>query len=124
MHRTTNKEKIERLTRASEEARLMLEERVDTFRHQIDVPRRLRHSLKAHPMSWLGGSAVFGLITSRLLLRRGPKSAPRSRRGRGVVFTLLGLAFTAIRPLAQVWLTGQLKQYLADQLRYRSTSRP
>jgi hypothetical protein len=101
---------IQRLIRLSAAARGCLESEVNTFRQRIDVPSRLRESLKHHPTGWLFGSLAAGLTTSLLFRRR-----PSEKKHRGIPATLLGLTLTAARPLAKVWLTDQVKNWVARQ---------
>jgi hypothetical protein len=101
---------IEQLIRLSESARCSLGHEMNTLKHRLDVPARIRDSLKNHPAGWLVGSLASGL-TASMVFRRKP--APEKKSHRGLPLTLLGITFSAVRPLAKVWLTNQLKQYLA-----------
>jgi hypothetical protein len=102
-------QEIERLIRASEASRSCLKDQVIELKRQLDFPARIQSSLKTHPTAWLFGSLASGFVGS-VLLRRKPVAAEKKQRG--LVLTLLGLALTAARPLAKVWLTDQLKGYL------------
>lgn len=106
----SKKPEIERLIHLSASARSSLEQEAILLRQRLDIPTRVRESLKHHPAGWLLGSLASGL-TASLLLRR--KSAPEKKTHRGLPLTLLSLTFTAVRPLAKVWLTNQVKHYLA-----------
>ena len=106
-------QKISRLIRSSETARTRLGGEVVAFRERIDFPARIRGSLKRHPTGWVLGSLVAGFAASQIF-RRKPTVSTETKR-RGVAFTLLGLALTAARPLAKVWLADQAKNYLAGR---------
>jgi hypothetical protein len=110
------KAEIERLIRLSENARTCLESEATRIKQRFDIPARIRHSLSAHPTSWLFGSLVSGLAASMLFSRR-HKPAAKSHK-RGVAGMLLGLTLTAARPLAKMWLSDQagrlLRQYSAN----------
>ncbi len=80
------------------------------LRRKLDVPARVRDSLRQSPTTWLFGSAATGLAASFIFRRR--PSPPRAKR-RGIPATLLGLTLTAARPLAKVWLADQAKRWLA-----------
>jgi hypothetical protein len=100
---------IQRLIRLSEASRSCLEFEVVALQHKLDVPSRIRDSLREHPSTWLAGSLVSGLAAS-LMFRRKPVV---EKKRRGIAGVLLGLTLTAARPLAKVWLAGQLKQWAA-----------
>lgn len=101
---------IQRLILLSQASRSFLGEEIIALRHKLDVPARLRDSLKNHPSTWLFGSLASGLAAS-LLFRRRPAVA---KKRRGIPGTLLGLTLTAARPLAKVWLTDQLKNWISQ----------
>ena len=103
---------IERLIRLSETSRSCLENEAIALKQRLDVPTRMRESLKSHPAGWVVGSLASGLAAS-LIFRR--KAAATEKKHRSLPLTLLGLTLTAVRPLAKVWLTGQVKNYLTRQ---------
>lgn len=117
------KQEIEQLIRLSDNARSRLEQDVRSLKHRLDVPARLRDSLKSHPSGWLLGSLASGFVASMLMRR---KSAPSvvSKKNRSLPLTLMGLALTAVRPLAKVWLTGHVKNYLTGPPPAPSSTRP
>lgn len=99
----------------------MLEREVVTLKQRLDVPSRIRSSLKSHPTGWLFGSAASGLAAS-LLFRRKP--ARSQKPDRGLALTLVGLILTVVRPMAKVWLTGILKNYLTAPPRGQAIDPP
>lgn len=105
---------IERLIQLSDSARGCLENEAAALKQRLDFPARIRGSLKQHPTGWILGLLASGL-TAGLMSRRRPvvTNHPKSR---SYPVALLGLALTAVRPLAKVWLTGQVKNYLTGQL--------
>ena len=102
-------QEIERLIRLGAASRSCLTREVTVLKQRLDFPKRIRGSLKSHPTAWLFGSLASGFVGS-LFFRRRP--AATGKKHRGLPVTLLGLALTAARPLAKVWLTDQLKGYL------------
>jgi hypothetical protein len=110
-------QEIQRLIRLGEAARSCLEQEAVLLKQRLDVPSRIRGSLKQHPAGWLFGSLASGLAAS-LLLRLKPR--PQEKKRRGLPLTLLGLTLTAVRPIAKVLLTDQLKNYLTGQSRASS----
>jgi hypothetical protein len=103
-------QEIERLIRLGEAARSSLEVEAISLKQRFDIPSRLRESLKSHPTGWLVGSLASGLAASLLFKRRPPA---REKKSRSLPLTLLGLSLTAVRPLAKVWLTDQVKHYFS-----------
>jgi hypothetical protein len=105
-------QEIQRLILLGATARSCLQGEAVALRERLDVPARVRSSLKHHPTGWLLGSLGAGLAASLLLTRR--RSAPAAeKKRRGLPAVLLGLSLTALRPFAKVWLTDQVKHYLA-----------
>jgi len=100
------------LIRLSGAARASLDSAAVSLKERLDIPSRLRDSLRSHPSGWLVGSLVSGLAAS-LIFGRKP-AAPEKKR-RSLPVALLGLSLTAVRPLAKVWLTDQVKQYFSAQ---------
>lgn len=100
---------IQRLIQLSAAARCCLADEVIALRRRLDLPTRLRGSLKEHPAAWLFGSLASG-IAATFLLRRQP---PRATKRRSLPVALLGLTLTAARPFAKIWLGDQLKHWLA-----------
>ena len=106
-------QEIQRLIRQGETARGFLKGEVVALKQKLDLPAKIRGSLKNHPTEWLLGSLASGFIGSLLLRRRGNHPVKKQR---GLVFTLLGLALTAARPVAKIWLADQAKAYFAGRL--------
>ncbi len=102
-------QEIERLIRLGAASRSCLTSELITLKQRLDFPTRIRGSLKVHPAAWLFGSVASGFVGS-LFFRRKPAAAGTKHRGLPV--TLLGLALTAARPFAKVWLADQVKSYL------------
>ena len=106
---------IQRLIRQSEHARGVLGGEIRGLKRKLDVPARLKDSLKSHPTGWLGGSLVAGMFTSLLFRRKGKRVKEAEKKKKTVVGFLLGLAFSALRPFLKVWLAGQLKNFVASK---------
>lgn len=110
----SRQQQIEQLIRNSEQSRSFLTAEVHSLKAKLDVPARVRSSLKGNPGGWMLGSAASGLAAS-LMFRRKPAKAAKAKAGRksSHPIRLLALILTVIRPMAKVWLTGQLKNFLA-----------
>jgi hypothetical protein len=117
MDRKHQQQEIKRLIQLGSAARSGMTEGVANIQRQLDVPQRIRGSLQSHPVGWLCGSLVAGLVVSGLF-RRGPARGmpPAQVKKRGLGLTLIGLTLTAVRPFAKVWLADQVKTYMARQL--------
>ncbi len=102
---------IRKLIQTGDAARAVLGTEIRSLKHKLDVPARVKDSLREHPTGWLGGSLVAGMFTS-LLFRRKPKV---EKKKKGLAGFLLGLAVSGLRPLVKVWLAGQLKNFVASK---------
>ena len=107
-----NEQEIQRLIRQADSARSCLKAEYLELRQRLDVPARLRQSLKFHAGGWLAGALASGAATG-FLLRGGKRRRDGSSKKRGGIFMAgLGLILTALRPFAKVWLTDRVKTHL------------
>lgn len=104
-------EEVQRLIRLSDAARATLQEEATSLKLRLDFPARIKSSLKKHPTRWLVASLAVGFLVSGLFFRRRPVVTTEQKKN-GLLLTLLGLALTAARPFAKVWLTDQVKNHL------------
>ena len=113
-------DKLRSLISRSQAARERLSVDIADFKHRIDLPSRLRHSLNTHPAGWIGGGLVAGLLASLSFRRQKP--APEKKRS-----GLTGLALTAAgalaRPMLKSWLAGRFSSALASRQDYDSQMR-
>ena len=116
------KAQIEQLIRLSSAARACLESEAVILRERLDFPQRVRSSLSSNPATWMIGSLVSGMFASSLFRRRTPVAAPT--KSRGAALGLLGLALTAAKPLAKVWLANQLKDWMMRSVPSASAQSP
>lgn len=105
-------EEIQRLIRSSETARAVLGSEIRDLKHRLDVPARVRGSLKSNPTTWIGGSVLAGLAGSLLFRRKAKRESPKKK---GLLGILLTLAIAGLRPFVKVWLAGQLKSYIGSR---------
>jgi len=92
------------------------------LRQRFDMPRRALHSLRSHPLAWLGGTLATGLAATFLFRRKPAPPPPAAKPRRGLHLVLGSLALTAIRPTVKAWLIVQLRQFLAAHLQARAAS--
>lgn len=111
------------LVRRSELARSQITQVQQKLRQKLDVPLRIRDSLKSSPLKWLGGSLGVGFVSS-LLFRSKRRLSKREqepeKKHRGLFLGFLMMLFALIKPTLKVYATGLLKDYLQNQLRARS----
>ncbi len=118
-------QEIQQLIQLSEAARACLSSEASVLKARLDVPTRIRSSLKENPAGWLFGSLGSGLAASLLLRRGGRKtSADVFKKPRSLPASALGLALNAAKPLAKIWLTNQLKNYLTGHAKRSKTPAP
>ena len=99
---------ILKLLQVADLSRSLLADEAERLRQRLDVPARLRDSLKNHPTTWLFGSLAAGMAAS-FAFRRKPRV---EQKRKGFPAALLGLTLTAARPLAKVWLANQAKRWV------------
>jgi hypothetical protein len=112
--KSSQKQEVERLIRLAEIARTRLGKDADALVERLNVVSRVRTSLKNNPKSWVLGGLFSGFAVSSLFRRR-PAAPSKATKSRNWALTLLGLTLTAVRPLAKVWLTDQLGNYLTGR---------
>ncbi len=114
---TQQKAELERLIRISEASRLRLSDAHSAFKNRLNAPARLAGSLKAEPSKWIGGSLVAGFLASRLF---GSKKKPSGRvkevkKQRNFLFGTLALAAAVAKPVARIYATNLVKDYLGKR---------
>jgi hypothetical protein len=105
------------LVRRSDAARIQIGQAHLELRRKLDLPLRIRDSLKASPLKWIGGSLGVGFVSS-LLFRSGrseSKHAPEKKH-RGWFVGALMMIFTLVKPSLKVYATKLLTDYLQNQL--------
>jgi hypothetical protein len=99
------------LIQAVRESRIAVTREYEGLLSELDVPQRIRKSFKHHPIRWLGGAAVTGLLTTVLGAKSSVKSSgtvspPKTsgnavwKLGWGAVLLEVGkLLFPILRPV-------------------------
>ena len=123
---TQQKTEIAELIRRSEASRLRLSDAHSALKDRMNAPARLKESLKAEPVKWLGGSLVAGFVASRLFRpgRRRAEKVPMVKKQRNFLLGTLALATTLAKPAAKIYATKLLKDYLKRYLENGSARRP
>jgi hypothetical protein len=110
------------LIRRSEAARIQIGHAHLQFKKKLDIPLRIKNSLKFSPLKWLGGSVAAGFVGSLLFRsKRKPKHEPEKKH-RGWFIGLLMMLFALAKPTLKIYATKLLKDYLQNQLSGRSNS--
>jgi hypothetical protein len=119
-------ELIARLARA----RQQLDSSGRNVRRALDVPARIRSSLRSHPAIWLGGGLLAGIVISQLLRRPRTTSAgkEKGRHGAlpkagaaGLLVAAGKVVFDILRPVLVKWMVHQATP-LAENFMARYTS--
>jgi len=74
-------------------------------RRALDVPGRIKHSIRRRPFAWFGGSMGIGLLASRLF-RRPRKAVKRS----GWSGLLLTGTLALLKPILKGVITSELQR--------------
>lgn len=120
---------ISELVAQAEAARLQLGKSHAEVKQKLDFPNRIKESLKAEPVKWLGGSAAVGLMGS-FLLRSKKKSKLKTepiksaKKQRNLLLAALGLIFTTLKPVLKTYATKLLKDYFKNQMTRGTALRP
>jgi hypothetical protein len=124
MAKSTQKSlELAKLIRRSEAARFQIGQAHVQLRRKLDVPLRIRDSLRASPLKWLGGSLGVGFVGSLLFKSRGRESKSEPiKKHRSWFVGLLLLMFSLAKPALKVYATKLLKDYLQNQLSVRSSN--
>lgn len=111
---------IAELIRQSEASRAVLAKAHANYKHKLDVPSRLRESLKKEPMKWVGGSLVIGFVASLFFKsrRKQPEkvAVKNAKKDRNFFLGLLTLGLALAKPAAKVYATKLVKDYLSEKL--------
>ena len=107
----------------SDVARFQIGQAHHKLKQKLDIPLRIRDSLKSSPLKWLGGSLGVGFMGSFLFKskRRQPKYSIEKKHG-GWFTRLLLISFSLAKPALEIYATKFLKDYLQNQLKGRSSS--
>ena len=101
---------IQRLIDLGAAARSRLGCEVTALRSRFDIPSRIRASLIHHPAAWGLGSLASGFLASFIFRRH----KPQEKKHRGIATILLGIGWSAARPVAKIWLANQIKHWMTD----------
>jgi|694.fasta_scaffold05008_3 hypothetical protein len=105
------------LVRRSDAARIQITQAHLELRRKLEVPLRIRDSLKSSPLKWIGGSLGIGFISSLLFRhRRSESKHSHEKKHRGWFVGSLMMIFNLVKPSLKVYATKLLTDYLQNQL--------
>lgn len=109
------------LIRRSQAARIQIGHAHLQFKKKLDLPLRIRDSLKSSPLKWLGGSLGVGFLGSFLFRSKRPEIRYEpEKKQRGWFIGLLMMLFALAKPSLKIYATKLVKDYLQNQLSARS----
>lgn len=105
------------LVRRSDAARIQIRQAHLELRRKLEVPLRIRDSLKSSPLKWIGGSLGIGFVSSLLFrYRRSESKHSTEKKNRGWFIESLLMIYTLVKPSLKVYATKLLTDYLQKQL--------
>lgn len=96
---------VEALIRRLQRSREDLGHHYVELQHKLDLPSRIKHSVRRNPLVWFGGSAGLGLLSTRLFRR--PKKAVKKS---GKLGFLIATTFTILKPTLTRVITSELQR--------------
>lgn len=128
MAKPTHKQvELAELVRRSEAARFSIAEAHQDLMHKLDMPSRIKESMRAQPAKWIGGSIIAGYLGSFFFRSRRPKvreEARISKKPRKPLPMLLSTIAILSKPAVKMYATKLLKDYIENQLVKRAGIRP
>ena len=108
------------LTAELARARRRIGTNLSALRHDLDFPARAKSAVLKHPVAWVGGATLLGVLLARLPARR--KKAAVNRVGTeakiaeagqaGLLLTALKIAFDLARPTLAKWAGRWVAEYM------------
>ena len=119
-----NRSKAE-LTEEIARSREDLAHRLDRVRDEIDLPKKIRRSIRREPVPWIVGAIAVGLIVTAIVTRKKKVILDAARAGKGKKRLLeagfiLGALRIAAGLLKPVVMNFVEKKFGSDSLRERS----
>jgi hypothetical protein len=93
--------------------------RLDRVREEVDLPRKIRRSVRQEPVPWIIGAIAIGLLVTAIVTRKkkvyvDAKGAPKSRHGlleAGFVLGALRIAAGLLKPVVMNFVEKKLGSY-------------
>ena len=110
----------EQIKREIDLSRERLAREVDGLRYELDIPRKIRNSLRSQTTIWIGAAAVIGLALS-FLPRRKKEIYLDAKSGRsptkhpfleaGFLLGALKIAATLLRPMITKFVAAKMRDF-------------
>lgn len=87
------------------------------LRRDLDFPARVKGAVMKHPVAWVGGATLFGMLLAKLPARR-KKAAilsdgqPAKLAQAGLLLGALKIAFNLSRPALAKWAGRRVADYM------------
>ena len=107
------------LVRKSEAARLKLGEAHRDLRQKLDVPARVKDSIKSQPQKWLGASLVAGFAGSFLIKMKKGKAKRKVSAGgklKSLFPTPISVVLKLLKPAVKIYLAKVIRDYVENQI--------
>ena len=93
--------------------------RLERVREEVDLPRKIRRSVRREPVPWIIGAIAVGLIVTALMTRKkkiyvDAKGGPKSRHAlleAGFVLGALRIAASLLKPVVMNFVEKKLGSY-------------
>ena len=123
---TTNR--LNSLRDRAAKSREQLSKATGSLEAAANISQRLQTSIRGNLTTWLGTSALIGLVLAKLPARKkkvyiNAKSGKSTTPKRGIFVALLGIAFQLLRPFLQKTLLAQAHILVDKHLANRSAPR-
>jgi hypothetical protein len=118
---TQKSSEIAELIRCADAARFQIGQAHHRLKQKLDIPLRIRDSLKSSPLKWLTGSLATGFVGSFLFRSRKPRK-DEAKKSRGWIMSSLSMAFNLAKPALKIYGAKILQDYLQHQLARRAAA--
>ena len=125
-HQHKNKVDIQKLIERSEKARDTITEARLELKNKFDIAGRVRETLTSDPAKLVGGSVVGGYFLKKLFFRKKRREHPsyynnqevsHLKKERGFLLGAIAMIVALAKPVAKMYATKLLKDYLQRRLR-------
>jgi len=126
----TNASRIVTLQQSVRESRLGITREYSGLMDDLDVQKRFQNSFKHHPLRWISGAAIAGILTTLLRDKKSsqrkqsrdlPSTTGVSRLNPGWVaggIELGRLIFPILQPLVSEWIASMTKSALSKKAKH------
>src|SRR5437764_14113241 len=94
--------------------------RLDRVREEVDLPKKIRRSVRREPVPWIVGAIAVGLIITGIVTRKKKVIVDATRRGSktksalletGLVLGVLRIAATLLKPVVMKFVEDKFRGY-------------